>query len=153
MEKTWSQHYYIFSDRKQFFTVCTVKPRANGRNIVGQQLPTLLHTLLHVVACCWELLRKVWNWSNFIYYFLQLRANGLNNVASVSMGPYEVICMVYRSTHHGQLLSICLRVLPSSSSQRPETRATKWGSFLRVPDLSRTESLTLMISSPRWTPL
>ena len=37
-----------------------VKPRANGRNIVGQQLSTLfdvtccvrLHTLLHVVACC-----------------------------------------------------------------------------------------------------
>ena len=37
-----------------------VKPRANGRNIVGQQLPTLLdvtccvrlHTLLHVVGCC-----------------------------------------------------------------------------------------------------
>ena len=42
-----------------FFTVCTVKPRANGRNIVGQQLLTLskvtccvrLQTLLHVVAC------------------------------------------------------------------------------------------------------
>ena len=41
--------------------------RANGRNIVGQQLPKLLnvtlcvrmHTLLHVVTCCWELLRKV----------------------------------------------------------------------------------------------
>ena len=38
----------------------SVKPRANGRNIVGQQLPTLLdvtccvrlYTLLHVVACC-----------------------------------------------------------------------------------------------------
>ena len=38
----------------------TFKPRANGRNIVGQQLPTLLdvtccvrlHTLLHVVGCC-----------------------------------------------------------------------------------------------------
>ena len=37
-----------------------VKPRANGGNIVGQQLPTLLdvtccirlHTLLHVVGCC-----------------------------------------------------------------------------------------------------
>ena len=37
-----------------------VKPRANGRDIVGQQLPTLLdviycvrlHTLLHVVGCC-----------------------------------------------------------------------------------------------------
>ena len=50
-----------------------VKPRANGRNIVGQQLPTLLdvtccirlHTLLHVVGCCCVLLRKVWNRSNF----------------------------------------------------------------------------------------
>ena len=61
MEKTWSQRNYIlsFSNRKQFFTVCTVKPRANGRNIVGQQLLTLskvtccvrLQTLLHVVAC------------------------------------------------------------------------------------------------------
>ena len=44
-----------------------VKPRANGRNIVGQQLPTLLdvtccvrlYTLLHVVGCCCVLLRKV----------------------------------------------------------------------------------------------
>ena len=41
-------------------TVSIVTPRANGRNIVGQQLPTLLdvtccvrlHTLLHVVGCC-----------------------------------------------------------------------------------------------------
>ena len=44
----------------------SVKPRANGRNIVDQQLPTLLHvtccvrlyTLLHVVRCCC-VLRKV----------------------------------------------------------------------------------------------
>ena len=44
-----------------------IKLRANGRNIVGQQLPTLLdvtccvrlHTLLHVVGCCCVLLRKV----------------------------------------------------------------------------------------------
>ena len=44
-----------------------VKPRANGRNIFGQQLPTLLdvtccvrlYTLLHVVGCCCVLLRKV----------------------------------------------------------------------------------------------
>ena len=53
----------------------TLKPRANGHKIVGQQLPTLLyvtccvhlHTLvqLHVVDCCWEFLRKVWNRSNF----------------------------------------------------------------------------------------
>ena len=35
-----------------------IKPRANGHNIVGQQLPTLLDVTccvrLHVVACCWE---------------------------------------------------------------------------------------------------
>ena len=44
-----------------------VKPGANGPNIVGQQLLTLLdvtccvrfHTLLHVVGCCCLLLRKV----------------------------------------------------------------------------------------------
>ena len=43
------------------------RPGANGRNIVGQQLPTLLdvtccvrlHTLLHVVGCCCVLLTKV----------------------------------------------------------------------------------------------
>ena len=46
-----------------------LKPRANGHNIAGQKLPTLLdfaccvrlHSLLHVVAFCWELLCKVWN--------------------------------------------------------------------------------------------
>ena len=56
---------------KRSFGSCNFKPRANGRNIVGQQLPTLLnvtccfrlHTLLHVVGCCWVLLRKVWNHS------------------------------------------------------------------------------------------
>ena len=25
------------------------------------------HTLLHVAACCWKVLRKVWNWSNVSY--------------------------------------------------------------------------------------
>ena len=42
------------------FTANIVKPRANGCNIVGQQLPTLLdvtccvrlHTLLHVIGSC-----------------------------------------------------------------------------------------------------
>ena len=51
----------------------TIKPRANGRNIVYLQLLTLLdvtsfvrlHTLLQVVGRCCVLLRKVWNRSNF----------------------------------------------------------------------------------------
>ena len=42
------------------FTVMSLKPGANGRNIVGQQLPTFLdsiycvrlHTLLHDVGSC-----------------------------------------------------------------------------------------------------
>ena len=46
-----------------------LKLRADGRNIVGQQLPTLLdvtyrvylNALFYVAACCWELLRKDWN--------------------------------------------------------------------------------------------
>ena len=50
----------------------SLKTLANGRIIVGQKLPTLLDvtccvrllTLLHVVACCWELLRRVLNRSN-----------------------------------------------------------------------------------------
>ena len=44
-----------------------IRLRANGRNIIDQQLPALLdvtccvslHTLLHVVECCCVLLRKV----------------------------------------------------------------------------------------------
>ena len=59
--------------------------RANGPNVVCQQLPTLLdvtccvrlYTLLHVVACCWKVLRKAWNRSNF-----KLRTNGRNIVGS-----------------------------------------------------------------------
>ena len=51
----------------QTFTGYNLRLRANGRNIVDQQLPTLLdvtccvrlHTMLHVVGCCWVLLRKV----------------------------------------------------------------------------------------------
>ena len=52
--------------KKCFQSSLILKPRANGPNIVGEQLPTLLdvtcyvrfNNLLHVVACCWELARK-----------------------------------------------------------------------------------------------
>ena len=39
-----------------------VKPRTNGRNIVGCYM---LGPFAHPVACCCVLLRKVWNRSNF----------------------------------------------------------------------------------------
>ena len=65
---TSSQAFSVNAFRERY----CLKPRANRRNIVGQQLPTLLdfaccvrlHSLLHVVAFCWELLCKVWNRSN-----------------------------------------------------------------------------------------
>ena len=45
-------------------TKTSLKPCANGRNIVGQQLPALvgcymLRPFAHTVACCWMLLRVV----------------------------------------------------------------------------------------------
>ena len=63
MKRPWS---YTLSSYVQCalqpFAICTstIKLGANGRNIVGQQLPTLLnvtccvplHILLHVVVCC-----------------------------------------------------------------------------------------------------
>ena len=53
--------------------------RAHGRNIIGQQLDPnigcyMLCPFVHPLVCCWELLRKVWNLSNF-----KVRANGRNN--------------------------------------------------------------------------
>ena len=57
----------LFPETKFLGRSRLVRLRANGRNIVDQQLPTLLdvaccvrlHTLLHVVGCCCVLLGKV----------------------------------------------------------------------------------------------
>ena len=70
----WFLHYLCHLARFSQSNFDLWKPCANRRNIiVGQQLRTLLefaccvrlHTLLHVVVCCWELLRDVWNQSDF----------------------------------------------------------------------------------------
>jgi len=37
----------------------------NSQNCWMLHVASVQHTLLHVFACCWELLRKVWNRSNF----------------------------------------------------------------------------------------
>ena len=105
-----------------FLTLFTLKPRANGRNIVGQQLPTLLdvtccvrvHTMWHVVGCCCVLLRKVWKRSNFWannsqHFLCSVIAEALrNNVGSVCtalstlLGPRTLI------THGLQRLMGCI---------------------------------------------
>ena len=66
-----------------------LKPRANGRNIVGHQLPTLLdvtcyvclHTLLHVVGSCGAKFKTSQTFS-----YVQMDATTANNVASVCAG-------------------------------------------------------------------
>ena len=141
-----------------FTWVLDIKPRANGHNIVGCYM---LPPFAHPVTCCCVLLGVVPQSLKPVKLLAACKlaqqlptptmlrpfAGGFMKsfVCSTGVQTMDNCCLF--------VVSICLRVLPSSSSQRPETRATKWGSFLRVPDLSRTESLTLMISSPRWTPL
>ena len=49
---------------QHFYARYSVKPRANRSTALLDVTCCIhLHTLLH--ACCWELLCKVWNWSNF----------------------------------------------------------------------------------------
>ena len=66
-----------------------LKPRANGRNIVGHQLPTVLdvtccvclHTLLRVVGSCGAKFKTSQTFS-----YVQTDATTANNVASVCAG-------------------------------------------------------------------
>ena len=51
-EKLSRENFHSLSRRR-------VKPRANGRNIVGQQIPTLLCLFARPVACCYVLLGVV----------------------------------------------------------------------------------------------
>ena len=101
----WRQMLTVTSLQATFLCV---RLRANGSNIVDQQLPTLLdvtccvrlHTLLHVVGCCYVLL---WNRSNIStnnsqHFFCSVVAEALrNNVGYVCtalptlLGPRTLI--------------------------------------------------------------
>ena len=108
-----------------YLKLVLIKPRTNGRNIVGQQLPTLLdvtccvclHTLLHVVGCCCVLLRKVWNRSNFSannsQQFLLIRLHSSSNTVGATHAHYAWFTKTYglypgtmhcRSQHCWELL-------------------------------------------------
>ena len=98
-----------------------MKPRANGRNIVVQQLPTMLdvtccvrlHILLHVVGCCCVLLRKVWNRSNF----------------SVNNSPH-FFCSVIAEAKRNNVGSVCT-ALPTRTQQLPTLLAQQCWELLR----------------------
>ena len=80
-------------------TISKIKLFANGRSIVGQQFSIFLgvaccvrfYTMLHVVACCWELSRQVWNRSNFWannpqHFFSSVIADAQrNNVGAINI--------------------------------------------------------------------
>ena len=82
------------SNHISIFALCSLhtsyrcKAPANRVSIVKC---VCLHTLLHVVVCCGELLRTVWNWSNFWanyvlqqYFFCSMISRAwCNNVESV----------------------------------------------------------------------
>ena len=96
--------------------------RANGRNTVDQQLPTLLdvtccvrlHTLLHVVGCCSVLLRKKKKRSNFSanssqHFFCSVIAEASrNNVESVCTALPTLLGPRTFMTHGLQRLMGCI---------------------------------------------
>ena len=118
-----------------FYCSGILKASANGRNIVGQQLPTLLditccirlHTLLHVVGCCYVLLRKVWNRLTFISQ--QLPATVLPTL----LGPRTLI------THGLQRLMGC--ILPTMHCRSQKC----WELLHRLHTTANTRATTLNI--------
>ena len=92
-----------------------------------------LHTLLHVGACCWELLRKVWNdfrdhWNGYVVqqYWIRLlnsskivRATHAHYTwSSKSCGLYPSHDALHVPTLLGVDASVCL-LLPTRTQQLP----------------------------------
>ena len=68
-KKLWSSknvYYTLLQESISHMVIVVGKARENGRNIVGCYMlrPFAHPQCIDVVACCWELLRKVWNQSN-----------------------------------------------------------------------------------------
>ena len=133
-----------------YLKLVLIKPRTNGRNIVGQQLPTLLdvtccvrlHTLLHVVGCCCVLLRKVWNRSNFSannsQQFLLIRLHSSSNTVGATHARYAWFTKTYGlypfhdalqlPTLLGVVASACTP-LPTRTLLRPFARSLRMSRF------------------------
>ena len=135
-----------------YLKLVLIKPRTNGRNIVGQQLPTLLdvtccvclHTLLHVVGCCCVLSRKVWNRSNFSannsQQFLLIRLHSSSNTVGATHAHYAWFTKTYGlypshdslqvPTLWGVVASVCTP-LPTRAQQLPSLLAQQCWELLR----------------------
>ena len=135
-----------------YLKLVLIKPRTNGHNIVGQQLPTLLdvtccvrlHSLLHVVGCCCVLLRKVWNRSNFSannsQQFLLIRLHSSSNTVGATHTHYAWFTKTYGlypshdalqvPTLLGVVASVCTP-LPTRTQQLPTLLAQQCWELLR----------------------
>ena len=146
-----------------------IKPRANRRNIVGQQLPTLLdvtccvclHFLLHVVA---QSLKPVKLFSQQLPTFLLfrdrrsvaqqcwIRLHGSSNIVGATHAHYTWIAKTYGlySSHDalqvpnllGVVASVCTP-LPTRTQKLPTLLAQQCWELLRPFARSLTSSLTL----------
>ena len=52
---TWNKFTFAVCRIRDSKTLLSLKPRANGRKIVGQQLPTLLKVVAVLAQLCWML--------------------------------------------------------------------------------------------------
>ena len=66
---------------------CILFSLRSARRISGRRLNALALRRLHIVPCCWELLHKVLNRSNF-----QLRAATVNIVGPTMLGVVASVC-------------------------------------------------------------
>ena len=131
-------------------SVLTVKSRANGRRIVGQQLPTLLdvtccvrlHTPLHVVACCWEMLRKVWNLSNF--------EPTTPNISFDQWLPKYIMVRLHSSSSSAGATHANYKWSTKSSGSNPSHDAVQVPTIIRLHTIANTDATTPNIYSKQY---
>ena len=108
MVHSWNEIRYKYRKIMRIILLHNIRLRANGRNIVNQQLPGLLdvtscvrlHTLLHVVECCCVLLRKI--------SFVPWSPKESNNVGSVCTALPTLLEPRTLITHGLQRLMGCI---------------------------------------------
>ena len=127
-----------------------VKPRANGPNIVGQQLPSLLdvtccvrqHTLLHVVGCCCVKYEPVKFFSQQLPTFLLfrdrrsvaqqcwIRLHSSSNIVGAAHAHYAWFTKTYGQypSHDALQVPTLLRVVASVCTPLP-TRTQPYGAL------------------------
>ena len=138
--------YISFYFYRQLYSAYLIKPRANGRNIVGCYM---LRPLPHHVACCWMLLRVVAQSLKLVKLFSQQLRTFLlfrdcrspSNIVGATHAHYAWITKTYGlypshdalqvPTLLGVVASVC-RPLPTHAQQLPTLLAQQCWELLRT---------------------